>query len=177
MVEEGGAHLRAPATRTTLPLRQSGGGESLPLPQAGSARRPGRAGGRRRPGARTNATHRAPGGGRQVRWPDGAPERLGVTVGGPCGPLLGPYRAPFLTFRGVFWRLSSLSALFRQRPYRVEYAGSLPNSAVKRRRARLVLGWGTAWESLGVLLAFFSPRFHSKIPQPMAEQRCPLAYQ
>ena len=65
----------------------------------------------------------------------------------------------------------------RQRPYRVECTGSLPTSEVKRRRARLVLGWGTAWESLGVLLAFFSPRFHSKIPQPMAEQRCPLAYQ
>ena len=44
-----------------------------------------------------------------------------------------------------------------QRPYRVENTGSLPNSAVKQRRARLVLGWGTAWESLGVLLAFFSP--------------------
>ena len=43
---------------------------------------------------------------------------------------------------------------FRQRPYRIEYTGSLPNSAVKRCRARLVLGWGTAWESLWVLLAF-----------------------
>ena len=55
----------------------------------------------------------------------------------------------------VFRRLFPLSYVFRQRPYRVEYTGSLPNSAVKRRRARLVLGWGTAWESLGVLLAFF----------------------
>ena len=32
------------------------------------------------------------------------------------------------------------------RPYRVERNGSLPTSEVKRRRARLVLGWGTARE-------------------------------
>ena len=48
------------------------------------------------------------------------------------------------------------ASILRQRPYRVENTGSLPNSAVKQRRARLVLGWGTAWESLGVLLAFCS---------------------
>ena len=53
----------------------------------------------------------------------------------------------------VFRRLFPLSYVFRQRPYRVEYTGSLPNSAVKRRRARLVLGWGTAWEDLRVLPA------------------------
>ena len=62
------------------------------------------------------------------------------------------------------WRLScfpgfhALSAMgnigVRQRPYRVECTGSLPNSEVKRRRARLVLGWGTAREDLRVLLAF-----------------------
>jgi hypothetical protein len=45
---------------------------------------------------------------------------------------------------------------FRQRPYRNEYTGSLPNSEVNRCRARSVLGWGTAWEVLWVLLAFFS---------------------
>ena len=44
--------------------------------------------------------------------------------------------------------------LYRWRPYRVEYTGSLLTSEVKRRRARLVLGWGTAWEHLRVLLAF-----------------------
>ena len=44
----------------------------------------------------------------------------------------------------------------RQRPYRVECTGSLPNSEVKRRRARLVLGWGTAREDLRVPLAFFN---------------------
>ena len=40
------------------------------------------------------------------------------------------------------------------RPYRVECSGSLPTSEVKRRRARLVLGWGTAREDLRVLPAF-----------------------
>ena len=42
----------------------------------------------------------------------------------------------------------------RWRPYRVECTGSLSTSEVKRRRARLVLGWGTAWEDLRVLSAF-----------------------
>ena len=42
----------------------------------------------------------------------------------------------------------------RWRPYRDEYTGSLPNSEVNRCRARSVLGWGTAWEALRVLLAF-----------------------
>ena len=42
----------------------------------------------------------------------------------------------------------------RWRPYRVECTGSLPNSEVKRRRARLVLGWGTAREDLRVPPAF-----------------------
>ena len=41
----------------------------------------------------------------------------------------------------------------RWRPYRVECTGSLLTSEVKRRRARLVLGWGTAWEDLRVLPA------------------------
>ena len=43
---------------------------------------------------------------------------------------------------------------FRQRPYFVEYTRSHPNSEVKRRKARSVLGWGTAREALRVLLAF-----------------------
>ena len=38
-------------------------------------------------------------------------------------------------------------------PYHVECTGSLPTSEVKRHRARLVLGWGTAWEDLRVLPA------------------------
>ena len=42
----------------------------------------------------------------------------------------------------------------RQRPHHHEYTRSLPNSEVNRSRARLVLGWGTAWEDLWVLLAF-----------------------
>ena len=36
-----------------------------------------------------------------------------------------------------------------------ENTGSLLTSEVKRHRARLVLGWGTAWEDLGVLSAFY----------------------
>jgi hypothetical protein len=42
----------------------------------------------------------------------------------------------------------------RRRPYRVECTGSLLTSEVKQRRARSVLGWGTAWEDLRVLSAF-----------------------
>ena len=60
--------------------------------------------------------------------------------------------------RGMFrcWRvLSSTMVEFRQRPYFVEYTRSHPNSEVKRRKARSVLGWGTAREALRVLLAFY----------------------
>ena len=53
----------------------------------------------------------------------------------------------------------------RRRPYRVECTGSLPTSEVKRRRARLVLGWGTAWEHLRVLSAFASRR-EDPFPHP-----------
>ena len=48
-----------------------------------------------------------------------------------------------------------LRILCCRRPYRVEYTGSLLTSEVKRRRARLVLGWGTAREDLRVLSAFY----------------------
>ena len=41
------------------------------------------------------------------------------------------------------------------RPYHVENTGSRPITEVKQRRARLVLGWVTAWEYL-VLQTFFS---------------------
>ncbi len=51
-------------------------------------------------------------------------------------------------------RESRSSQRSRWRPYRVECTGSLPTSEVKRRRARLVLGWGTAREDLRVLPAF-----------------------
>ena len=37
----------------------------------------------------------------------------------------------------------------------VENTGSLLTSEVKQLRARIVLGWGTAWEVLRVLSAFF----------------------
>jgi hypothetical protein len=72
----------------------------------------------------------------------------------------------------------------RWRPYRVECTGSLPTSEVKRRRARLVLGWGTAREDLRVLPAFrlcvrgllwlFCPRvvgITPRIPIPEAQWR------
>ena len=56
------------------------------------------------------------------------------------------------------WSVRPLLALccvvLRWRPYRVECTGSLPTSEVKRRRAQLVLGWGTAREDLRVLPAF-----------------------
>ena len=40
---------------------------------------------------------------------------------------------------------SSLKVI-RLRPYHVEYTSSRPITEVKQRRARLVLGWVTAWE-------------------------------
>ena len=46
----------------------------------------------------------------------------------------------------------------RRRPYCVECTGSLLTSEVKQRRARSVLGWGTAWEDLRVLSAFVVPQ-------------------
>ena len=55
----------------------------------------------------------------------------------------------------------------RWRPYRVECTESLPTSEVKRRRARLVLGWGTAREVLRVLTAFASRRPVFQLPPRM----------
>ena len=43
----------------------------------------------------------------------------------------------------------------RCRPYYHENTGSHSNSEVKRGKARLVLGSGTAWEPLWVLTAFY----------------------
>ena len=56
---------------------------------------------------------------------------------------------------GFFDCLQNFGVACRQRPYFVEYTRSHPNSEVKRRKARSVLGWGTAWEALWVLLASF----------------------
>ena len=42
--------------------------------------------------------------------------------------------------------LGLANAIFRLRPYYVEYTGSRPITEVKQRRAWLVLGWVTAWE-------------------------------
>ena len=41
------------------------------------------------------------------------------------------------------------------RPYHVENTGSRPITEVKQRRARLVLGWVTAWEYLCAVDFFF----------------------
>ena len=58
--------------------------------------------------------------------------------------------------------LHLFSHLFiRCRPYYHEYTGSLPNSEVKRGKARLVLGSGTAWEPLRVLTAFCWRQLHA----------------
>ena len=58
----------------------------------------------------------------------------------------------------------------RWRPYRVERTGSLPTSEVKRRRARLVLGWGTAREDLRVLPALCGVMTQAFTHTHMSEQ-------
>ena len=47
------------------------------------------------------------------------------------------------------------SLIYRQRPYHVESTGSRPITEVKQRRARLVLGWVTAWEHRVLLATIF----------------------
>ena len=54
-------------------------------------------------------------------------------------------------------------SLICQRPYCDENTGSLPNSEVKHRKARIVLGWVTAREVLRVLLAFSITYFFTDI--------------
>ena len=56
----------------------------------------------------------------------------------------------------LFW---SVISAFRQRPYHVESTGSRPITEVKQRRARLVLGWVTAWEPRVLLALLFCSRF------------------
>ena len=65
--------------------------------------------------------------------------------------LMGAFSMPV---GGIGSRCCWFDEAFRQRPYFVEYTRSHPNSEVKRRKARSVLGWGTAREALRVLLAF-----------------------
>ena len=61
-------------------------------------------------------------------------------------------------------------AVCRQRPYHVESTGSRPITEVKQRRARLVLGWVTAWEHQVLLATFFSFSFFFffSLPDPLA---------
>ena len=67
-----------------------------------------------------------------------------------------PYRSPHFRprFRPNIAPRMPAPTFLRQRPYCVECTRSHPNSEVKQRKARSVLGWGTAWEVLRVLLAF-----------------------
>ena len=105
------------------------------------------------------------GGGRQNR--SVTPRRAPCARTGPCAAVPRPPDFPGLP-RGMDWMqicgdfISFMlparngSQCCRWRPYRVECTGSLPTSEVKRRRARLVLGWGTAREDLRVLPALFA---------------------
>jgi hypothetical protein len=79
--------------------------------------------------------------------------------------MCGSHRAPLLGDRRAFaeWYVANMARhakwmlrddSIRRRPYRVECTGSLLTSEVKRRRARLVLGWGTARETLGCCRLF-----------------------
>ena len=52
-----------------------------------------------------------------------------------------------------------ISSVCRQRPYHVESTGSRPITEIKQRRARLVLGWVTAWEHRVLLASMFWPFF------------------
>ena len=82
---------------------------------------------------------------------------LRACVGACCGPAGRSGLRPRACAK-THTRESRSSQHSRWRPYRVECTGSLPTSEVKRRRARLVLGWGTAREDLRVLPAFASGR-------------------
>jgi hypothetical protein len=85
-----------------------------------------------------------------------------ITIAAMCGS----HRVPLLRDRRVsaVWYVASMARhtkwmlrddSIRRRPYRVLCTGSLLTSEVKRRRARLVLGWGAAREEFRVLSCFF----------------------
>ena len=65
-----------------------------------------------------------------------------------------------------------ISNVCRQRPYHVESTGSRPITEIKQRRARLVLGWVTAWEHRVLLAYFFFLFFFS--PPPPSPHESPL---
>jgi hypothetical protein len=82
--------------------------------------------------------------------------RDAAMCGSHCAPLLGDRRAfaewyVAILARHTEWMLRD--DRIRRRPYRAECTGSLLTSELKRRRARLVLGWGAAREDLRVLSA------------------------
>ena len=103
-----------------------------------------------------------------ANWGRGAPSRTNL-----LGILPPASRRPSLTPALQVVANTLLLVLFlfsRRRPYRVECTGSLLTSEVKRRRARLVLGWGTAWEDLRVLSAFMHPAARRSAPSNAAAQ-------
>ena len=64
--------------------------------------------------------------------------------------------------------ICNFSLHLRQRPYHVENTGSRPITEVKQRRARLVLGWVTAWEHR-VQLAFIFFLFERQSVTPLGD--------
>jgi hypothetical protein len=93
-----------------------------------------------------------------------------ITDAAMCGshgaPLLGDRRAfaewyVAIVARHTKWMLRD--DRIRRRPYRVECTGSLLTSEVKRRRARLVLGWGAARGDLRVLSVIHTLYTHKHV--------------
>ena len=97
--------------------------------------------------------------GRQLafRWPGWT--RLVAGLAGSNSLFAGHAVLHFFGYPHGYWMGIWLSEDSRWRPYRDEYTRSLQNSEVNRRRARIVLRWGTAREVLRVLPALlpFSP--------------------
>jgi hypothetical protein len=92
------------------------------------------------------------------------------------------HRAPLLSDRRAFaqWYVASMARhtkwmlrddSIRRRPYRVECTGSLLTSEVKRRRARLVLGWGTAREDPTVMSAIYILCTQRQLALPSFQRR------
>ena len=68
----------------------------------------------------------------------------GVLCAGPDLRSVGPGRAPRGCRHSIY--TARQPAVCRQRPYHAENTSSRPITEVKQHRARLVLGWVTAWE-------------------------------
>jgi hypothetical protein len=64
--------------------------------------------------------------------------------GDTCPTFCVPIQHTYLT--GAYYKYAYRDLSYCLRPYHVERTGSRPNTEVKQRRARPVLGWVTAWE-------------------------------